>query len=166
MTALPEPENTPRSMDAAAPDNTNDDTAACPPLYAVPDETAAETTGEIPTVVDASAAAADVAEPEPGKNRERAEKALVFLKTAFTPQSGLYTDRQPTIAETVRRAEAGDHLGLAGPLRKAAIGYGYFTAAVDAVCLTVMWLARHPARLLLTLLVTGLLVGLLLALAL
>ncbi|TDX84964.1 hypothetical protein [Amycolatopsis arida] len=73
--------------------------------------------------------------------------AAAWLRAAFTPDSGLYTDRQPSIAETVRRARHGSQLAERGPLRTASIGYGWVAAANKAVCATWVWIVDHPARL-------------------
>lgn len=70
-----------------------------------------------------------------------------WLREAFTPDSGLYTDRQPSIAETVRRAQRGSHLPDAGPLRTAGKAHGYLAAANKAVAATWVWIVDHPARL-------------------
>lgn len=70
-----------------------------------------------------------------------------WLRAAFTPDSGLYTDRQPSIAETVRRARRGSHLAEQGPLRTASTGYSWLAAANKAVCATWVWVVDHPARL-------------------
>src|SRR5699024_3538274 len=70
-----------------------------------------------------------------------------WLVQAFTPCSGLYTERQPTIAETVRRARDGDQLPDSGPLRLASQVHGYGHAAFSAAVDTAKWLTAHPARL-------------------
>jgi hypothetical protein len=73
-------------------------------------------------------------------------KAVAWAKAAFSPGSGLYTDRQPTIAEITRRAKDGKQLGENGPLRKMAKVYNYGAAANKAACLTWAWVVDHPAR--------------------
>lgn len=152
MAAAPEnPQNTPE----AAADLGEDVEARHP--HAVPNESAAGTTGDTPV-------AGVPADAEAGPAGQRAEQAAAFLRAAFTPASGLYTDRLPSIAETVRRAKAGAHVAEAGPLHKASTAYGYLAAAIKAVAITVMWLVEHPARLLTVLLLVALLAGLVLAL--
>ena len=44
------------------------------------------------------------------ESRGRLAALAAWARVAFTPASGLYTERQPTIAETVRRARDGDQL--------------------------------------------------------
>lgn len=78
---------------------------------------------------------------------EAASQAQAWLRDAFTPDSGLYTDRQPSIAETVRRARDGSQLADTGPLRRLSVAHGYLAAANKAVCTTWVWVVDHPARL-------------------
>jgi hypothetical protein len=84
-------------------------------------------------------------------------RATAWMRTNFTPDSGLYADRQPSIEEIVRRAKGSDHLPDEGILRRLAIGYSYLAAANKAAAVTWAWIVDHPARLFV--------VGVLLALA-
>jgi hypothetical protein len=74
-------------------------------------------------------------------------RGVAWLREAFTPDSGLYTDRQPSIAETMRRAKAGRQLADTGPLRVLGTAHGYVAAANKAVVRTWEWVVDHPARL-------------------
>lgn len=83
----------------------------------------------------------------PTRSRALVTETVTWLRTAFVPDSGLYTDRQPSIAETMRRAKHGGQLSAVGPLRTASTVHGYGAAANKAVALTWMWIVDHPARL-------------------
>ncbi|GAA0645700.1 hypothetical protein GCM10010174_80900 [Kutzneria viridogrisea] len=74
-------------------------------------------------------------------------RAVAWLRSAFTPESGLYADRQPSIAEILRRAKAGAQLSERGPLRALATAHGYVAAANKAICDTWVWIVAHPSRL-------------------
>lgn len=90
---------------------------------------------------------APVAETDTGHTATSGTGGGAWLRAAFTPGSGLYTDRQPSVAETVRRAKRGGQLADHGPLRVMAVGHGYFAAVNKAVCQTWIWVVDHPARL-------------------
>lgn len=102
------------------------------------------------TDAGAEDAPADHHEPdEAAKDDEPglAHRAAIWAADTFTPHSGLYADRQPSIEETVRRASHGGQLPDAGPLRTAAQAHGYLAAANTALCDTWKWVVNHPARL-------------------
>ncbi len=139
MSALPD---NPTEPDVAA---TSHDTEPEEPrhLHAVP---VTEST------IDVAPSDTETVEPEPevppdemGTNT-RAAEPFAWLREAFTPDSGLYTDRQPSIAETMRRARRGDQLSAVGPLRTAAIAHGWIAAGNKAVAITWGWISDHPAR--------------------
>lgn len=100
---------------------------------------------------DAEAHADAVGEEAQGESESESAGRLAvltpWLVQVFTPASGLYTERQPTIAEIVRRARDGDQLPDSGPLRFASQAHGYSHAAFVVVADTAKWLAAHPARL-------------------
>ena len=85
--------------------------------------------------------------------------AAAWMREAFAPGSGLYADRQPSIAEVVRRAKHGGQLATHGPLRHIAKAHGYVAAANKAVCDTWVWIVNHPARLVVALGLLGLAVA-------
>ncbi len=95
----------------------------------------------------------EIVEPEPevpldqANTNTRAAETFAWLREAFTPDSGLYADRQPSIAETMLRAHHGDQLSAVGPLRTVAKGHGYLAAANKAAMHTWVWIVDHPARL-------------------
>lgn len=99
--------------------------------------------------VEGEIVAADHDDPATDGEQERGEPPdfQVWLTAVFAPASGLYTERQPAIAETVRRAREGGQLPAAGPLRTLGIGYGYVAAGYKAVSDTTAWVVAHPARL-------------------
>lgn len=128
-------------------------------LHAVPDETAAETTGELPRIIDAPAdtdttAPADAADHGQvvGAAEGAAEVAeppawAAWLGTAFTPQSGLYTERPLSASEVLRRAKHGQQLADSGPLRMASIAGSWMQAAGKLTLRTIEWLLfEHAAR--------------------
>lgn len=134
MSALPdppteEPTATTTSQDAETPEQPRH-------LHAVD---ATDTTSEVDTTAEDSGSAGEV-----GHSRAA---TTAWLRAAFTPRSGLYTEQQPAIAETVRRAHHGSHLPAAGPLRTASRAHGYLSAANKAVAHTWVWIVDHPARL-------------------
>jgi len=132
-----------------APDEGEDPDEGEAPSGAGDEPIESDDTGE-PEETEVSAAQAEL-----NTTRDRTRAAWAWLATVFTPASGLYTDRQPAIAETVRRARDGSHLPDSGPVRVASQAHGYGHAALVAVLDTVKWLAAHPARLAaLTVLVT------------
>ena len=73
--------------------------------------------------------------------------AAAWVRAVFVPESGLYADRQPSIAETVRRARRGRQLADRGALRGLGVAHGYLAAANKAVAHTWVWIVDHPARL-------------------
>lgn len=72
---------------------------------------------------------------------------VAWLRTAFIPDSGLWSDRQPSVEETVRRARRGQQVAEAGPLRHLAVAHGHAAAVNKAVCHAWVWIVDHPARL-------------------
>lgn len=105
-----------------------------------------EDTTEIPPVpggpsVDEVAEAAELAK-QGGRDR-----AVAWMREVFIPGSGLYHDRQPSIAEGIRRAKTGSQLATGGPLRVIGKTHGYATAAYKAWSDTKVWIVSHPARL-------------------
>lgn len=84
---------------------------------------------------------------EPTGEAGRLRAAYAWAVTTFTPESGLYTERQPSIEETLRRAKHGQQLPDSGPLRAASKAYGYGAAAAIAALDTARWIVAHPARL-------------------
>lgn len=68
------------------------------------------------------------------------------VAAVFTPDSGLYRQRQPSIEETLARAKHGRQLPEAGPARTAARAYGYAAAANRVLASTWCWVVDHPAR--------------------
>lgn len=70
-----------------------------------------------------------------------------WMWAVFVPDSGLYNDRQPSIAETLRRARLGPQLANGGALRRLSIAHGYLAAANTALVDTWKWIVNHPARL-------------------
>ncbi|WP_020421124.1 hypothetical protein [Amycolatopsis sp. ATCC 39116] len=81
---------------------------------------------------------------------------VAWLRTVFTPEAGLYTDRPPSIAEAIRRAKHGRQLAADGPLRKISIAHGYVAAANKAAVRTWEWIVDHQARFAVFLLLLGL----------
>lgn len=70
-----------------------------------------------------------------------------WLREVAVPGSGLYTDRQPSVSEIVRRARRGSQVAAHGPLRALSTVHGYVAAANKAVATTWVWIVDHPARL-------------------
>lgn len=89
----------------------------------------------------------DEGQGEDNEDDGRLRGACGWVVSTFTPASGLYTDRQPSIEETLRRARDGAQLPESGPLRAASRAYGYGAAAATAALETGKWVVAHPARL-------------------
>ncbi|GAA1983289.1 hypothetical protein [Amycolatopsis minnesotensis] len=82
---------------------------------------------------------------------------VAALKAVFTPDSGLWQDRQPSIAENWRTARRGAQCPETGPARVLSIGAGYLQFVIHAVCDAVKWSTASRAKLAVTaLLVAGL----------
>lgn len=135
---------------SALPFETNPDptaTASAAPqpgprhLHAVPQESPAEITTEFAPV------GADPADDTETTSVKQAGGAATWMRAVFVPDSGLYADRQPSIAETVRRARHGRQLADRGALRGLGVAHGYLAAANTAVVDTWKWIVNHPARL-------------------
>lgn len=109
-------------------------------------ESAAEITAEFPPV----------AAGRGNGVRGQASGAMSVVRAVFIPDSGLWHDRQPSIAETARRARRGGHVAERGPLRVISTVHGYLAVANKAVCQTWLWIVEHPARLVTVLAVLGL----------
>lgn len=103
-----------------------------------------ETTTEFPAVTDEPAAEEGAGHDDLSANRRNAWLAAVL--DVITPRSGLYTERQPSVTEILRRARNGAQVPDAGFLRATAKGYGYGAAGVKVVLRTGEWIVDHPAR--------------------
>jgi hypothetical protein len=112
-------------------------------LHAVPRDT--ESPAEITT--EFAPVGADPADDTETISVDPAGGAATWMRTVFVPDSGLYVDRQPSIAETVRRARHGRQLADRGALRGLGVAHGYLAAANKAVAHTWVWIVDHPARL-------------------
>ena len=147
MSALPEnTPGTPANTPAASPPSSAVTARPAPPrrLHAVyPSQDSGETA---PSSTDTP-----ITGDGPSDGNEAAGTGRTasggWVRAAFAPGSGLYTDRQPSIAETMRRAKRGGQIADTGPLRVAATVHGYLAAANKAACQTWMWIVDHPARL-------------------
>lgn len=65
---------------------------------------------------------------------------------AFTPDSGLYTDRPLSVAEIVQRARHGDQVAANGPVRRISIAHGYVAAANKIALRSWEYVLDHQAR--------------------
>lgn len=126
-------------------------------MSALPDE-------EYPVAAD-SAARSKTTEGEgssnlhvlPGIDLESAgpgplQKALQDLRP---PQ--FWEEPTPSPAEELNRARHGRHLQASGPLRRAAIGYGYLAGVVNVKAKAAIWVRSHPMRALTAVVLVGLL---------
>ncbi len=155
MTALPENNSSPPAAEAADPA-----TNQARHLNLVhPDENTVES-----QPVRADDEGQDEGQDDEENNDEENFAAAVggaaaWIREAFVPGSGLYADRQPSIAEGLRRAKHGGQLATHGPLRHIAKVHGYAAAVNKAVCDTWVWVFSHPARFLVALGLLGLAVA-------
>lgn len=120
-------------------------------LHAVPHDT-----DPTESITESAPAGADQAADTENPAVETTGGAVAWVRAVFVPESGLYTDRQPSIAETVRRARRGRQLADRGALRNLGVAHGYLAAANTAVADTWKWIVNHPARLIVFLAVLGL----------
>lgn len=129
---------TPEAAIEQAPDTSVED-AQPRHLHAVsePDTTAGPDADD---PIDPDGEVAD--EQEPGRVRA----ALVWTRTAFAPQCGLYTDAPPSIAEIRARGRLGGQVAELGPLRTLSIGYSHFAVGNKIAMRTWEWVVDHPAR--------------------
>ncbi|MET9260372.1 hypothetical protein [Amycolatopsis sp. NPDC004079] len=153
MSALPDPNpTTPAVTGTVAPPQTEPAEQARHLRAVPPVETAAETTMEIPTVTDdmPPLTGPDTA---PGDGTVEAPDVdagpglLARAKATFAPQSGLYTDRQPSVKEILHHGLRGSQAPEAGLSRRIAAGYGMFAAANKIRVRTEEWIVDHPTRL-------------------
>lgn len=117
----------------------------------------------------------DVAEPdsstnEPdGDNANEPDEAVEstaaetgWMQQWFTdvlaPQSGLWTDRQPSVRDTVLRAKHGTQTAETGLVHTAHVVDSWITAGGKIVLRSAEWVWDHPARRMLTLVLLGLLI--------
>lgn len=99
------------------------------------------------TVIPPVAGPAMPSTPDTSTEVTTVRRAASWAKTVFTPASGLYNDRQPSVAETVRRARCGTQYADTSPLRVLGTAHGWLAAANKAVVHTWVWVVDHPARL-------------------
>jgi hypothetical protein len=109
----------------------------------------AEVTTEIPVIADDTRPDATAEAPTDDTTPGAAQrvKGIAKLVTAtFTPGSGLYTDRSPSVKEVWHYGRRGSQAPEAGWARRATTGYGMFAAANKTATRTWDWIVENPSR--------------------
>ena len=69
-----------------------------------------------------------------------------WAREAFSPDSGLYSDRPESVREIVDRAKRGTQVAEHGPLRKISVAHGYLAAANKVTLRSWEWVLDRQAR--------------------
>lgn len=137
---VPEPHSTPEPEDNGEP-------AAAAPLTGLGTASpeVEDPTQPIPVVVDEAA-------PEPGQETSEGPGNAVagWAKALCDPQSGLWHDRQPSLAEKWRYYRSGPQLPEHGALRKIGLVLGLISFAIHVVAETVKFMTNTIAKLAVT----------------
>uniref|UniRef100_UPI003F4971DD hypothetical protein n=1 Tax=Amycolatopsis sp. CA-096443 TaxID=3239919 RepID=UPI003F4971DD len=99
---------------------------------------------------------APVPQPGPVALKRTAGAAAAWAKALCDPQSGLWQDRQPSLAEHWRRYRSGAQLPERGVLRRIGMVLGLVSFGIHAAAETVKFLTGSNVKLLVTATVVGL----------